>query len=131
VHLLFSPAVPDPCQFSADLFAFPMGNGVHDITQFMDDTALARRRGKESRNGGKQALMPISDDQIHLRCSTTHEIRSETVASKYKEKRGPFKDENDRERQINVERSEARRDQRKANKQEQCYAAVTKPDCTY
>ena len=57
---------PDACQFGSDLLLLALGNGIHHIALFVNQTALTRRRWKEGGNRCEQSIMPIGDNQINL-----------------------------------------------------------------
>jgi hypothetical protein len=80
-RLLLCRLLPNGRQFGGNRFLFALGDGIHDIALFMHQTPLTWGRGKQGTHCGKQPIVPIGHDQIHLCGSTGPHILQDTHPS--------------------------------------------------
>ena len=72
---------PSAHEFSLYLATLASRDSSEDIALFMHETALARGGRKEFPDRGKQSIVPISHDEIKLRCASCAQILQEAEPS--------------------------------------------------
>ena len=73
----YHPPLAGKCpEVRADLFAFPLGNGIKDMALFLHHPPLPGRSRKAGRDGGEQLPIPTRDKQIHVRSTTRKRIET-------------------------------------------------------
>src|SRR6266571_5220400 len=70
---------PDARQLGDDLLLLAPGNGTQDVALLVNQAPLTRRGGKERGNRGKQAIVPVGDQQIDLAHATAAQILQQTT----------------------------------------------------
>ena len=68
--LLFCGLIPDANEFGGYITTLSSGDRIEHITLFMQQTALPRGCRKKFRDGCKQSIMAVGDDQIDVGCSS-------------------------------------------------------------
>jgi hypothetical protein len=75
----FCSCFPHPSQFCRYLLPLAVGNGIHDIALFVDQTTLTGRRSEQGGDRRQQSIVPISDNQINFRRSPSPQILDEAT----------------------------------------------------